>query len=140
MTQKQRMDTHTATPCNILQHTAIRCKTNTATHCNTLQHTAKHCNTLQKQYICSQNKKHLEQKKKVTHSLRPTAKFICKKKITFLFKQKNGEAIPLTNQRQNKPKKSHISTKTKKRRRDTKQNKKQQKQNYFQQKQTCLPK
>jgi len=48
----------TATHCNILQHTATRCKTlhyalhcntlqHTATHCNTLQHTATHCNTLQ---------------------------------------------------------------------------------------------
>ena len=51
---------HTATYCNILQHTALiwayyvcihtfrwQKSTHTATHCNTLQHTATHCNTLQ---------------------------------------------------------------------------------------------
>jgi len=45
----EKAQQHTATYCNILQHTATYCNTlqHTATHCNTLQHTATHGNTRQ---------------------------------------------------------------------------------------------
>ena len=62
MESGERALQHTATYCNILQHTVSRgvekAQQHTATYCNTLQHTATHCNTRQHTAIHCNTRQH----------------------------------------------------------------------------------